>query len=199
MAWCFVTCDPFSMGELYSISPQVTHFMYTGDAWDAGRILGSGITANVIEMRRWARFLSLAWSELRLCGANHRAGYFSNLACDWLSIVWAYSEQETENGPWSMARNVTIVPLDLRFQHKKCIHYSHSLPHNICTWFWFDLFCGGNSSCRLMWYIYLTIYFQCCFISDEAIVWLWLPFWRKCCFETPQYKLTVAYWHHVAS
>ena len=48
----------------------------------------------------WAHFLSLARSKLRLCSANHRAGYFSNLACDWLSIVWAYSEQETENGPW---------------------------------------------------------------------------------------------------
>ena len=48
----------------------------------------------------WARFPSLAWSKLRLCLANHRAGYFSNLACDWLSIAWAYSEQETENGPW---------------------------------------------------------------------------------------------------
>ena len=47
----------------------------------------------------WDRFLSLAWSKLRLCSANHRAGYFRNLACDWLSIVWAYSEQETENGP----------------------------------------------------------------------------------------------------
>ena len=47
----------------------------------------------------WACFLSLARSKLRLCSANHRAGYFSNLACDWLSIVWAYSEQETENGP----------------------------------------------------------------------------------------------------
>ena len=46
-----------------------------------------------------ARFLSLAQSKLRLCSANHRAGYFSNLACDWLSRVWAYSEQETENGP----------------------------------------------------------------------------------------------------
>ena len=46
-----------------------------------------------------ARFLSLARSKLRLCSANHRAGYWSNLACDWLSIVWAYSEQETENGP----------------------------------------------------------------------------------------------------
>ena len=26
--------------------------------------------------------------------------YFRNLACDWVSILWAYSEQETENGPW---------------------------------------------------------------------------------------------------
>ena len=47
----------------------------------------------------WARFLSLAQRKLRLCSANHRAGYFCNLTCDWLSIVWAYSEQETENGP----------------------------------------------------------------------------------------------------
>ena len=44
-------------------------------------------------------FLSLAQSKLRLCSANHRAGYFNNLTCDWLRIVWAYSEQETENGP----------------------------------------------------------------------------------------------------
>ena len=35
-------------------------------------------------------FLSLARSKLRLCSANHRAGYFSNLPCDWLSIVWAF-------------------------------------------------------------------------------------------------------------
>ena len=44
-------------------------------------------------------FLSFARSKLRLCSANHRAGYWSNLPCDWLSIVWAYSEQETEKGP----------------------------------------------------------------------------------------------------
>ena len=37
-------------------------------------------------------FLSLARSKLKLCSANHRAGYFCNLACDWLSIVWAYFE-----------------------------------------------------------------------------------------------------------
>ena len=52
------------------------------------------------EREIWARFLSLARSKLRLCSANHRPGYWSNLPCDWLSIVWAYSEQETENRPW---------------------------------------------------------------------------------------------------
>ena len=48
-----------------------------------------------------ARFLSLARSKLRLCSANHRPGYWSNLPCDWPSTAWAYSEQETENGPRS--------------------------------------------------------------------------------------------------
>ena len=56
-----------------------------------------------------ARFLSLAQSKLRLCSANHRAG---NLACDWLSIVWAYSEQETENGPRTFRENhVSIIQI----------------------------------------------------------------------------------------
>ena len=64
-------------------------------------------------------FLSLARSKLRLCLANHMAGYFSNLACDWLSIVWAYSEQETENGPRSSRC------LNIRKYLSRCsIHYS---------------------------------------------------------------------------
>ena len=48
----------------------------------------------------WAHFLSLARSKLRPCSANHRPGYWCNLPCDWPSTAWAYSEQETENGPW---------------------------------------------------------------------------------------------------
>ena len=48
----------------------------------------------------WVRFLSFARSKLRLCSANHRPGYWSNLTCDCPSTVWAYSEKETENGPW---------------------------------------------------------------------------------------------------
>ena len=54
----------------------------------------------VVNVDTWARFLSLARSKLRLCSANHRPGYWSNLPCDWLSTAWAYSKQETENGPW---------------------------------------------------------------------------------------------------
>ena len=66
----------------------------------------------VIHIYIRARFLSLAPSKLRLCSANHRAGYFSNLACDWLSIVWAYSEQETENGPRTVQYMVIISAMD---------------------------------------------------------------------------------------
>ena len=79
-----------------------------------------------IETEPRARFLSLARSKLRLCSANRRAGYFSNLACDWLSIVWAYSEHETENGlRWSMCVNLKVcglhtaevweIPIDFSF------------------------------------------------------------------------------------
>ena len=51
-------------------------------------------------MKIKARFLSLARSKLRLCSANNRAGYLSNLACDWLSIVWAYRLQARDRKPW---------------------------------------------------------------------------------------------------
>ena len=67
-----------------------------------------------------AHFLSLAQSKLRLCSANHRPGYWSNLSCDWPSTAWAYSEQETENGPicgscwlsiyWEQRRRMSIQP-----------------------------------------------------------------------------------------
>ena len=55
------------------------------------------------EMQTMAHFPSLAWSKLKLGSANHRPGYWSNLSCDWPSTAWAYSEQETDNGPRSMA------------------------------------------------------------------------------------------------
>ena len=49
----------------------------------------TGYILHILQIR--ARFLSLARSKLRLCSANHRAGYWSNLPCDWLSIVWVGS------------------------------------------------------------------------------------------------------------
>ena len=57
----------------------------------------------------WARFLSLARSKLRLCSANHRTGYWSNLSCDWPSTAWAYSEQKTENEPWCFSAKASIA------------------------------------------------------------------------------------------
>ena len=56
-------------------------------------------------------FRSLAQSKLRLCSANHRPGYWSNVPCDWPSTVWAYSKQGTENGSWSIhiATSVNIA------------------------------------------------------------------------------------------
>ena len=69
--------------------------------------LGSGVRFwYQVNMETRACFLSLARSKLMLCPANHRAGYFSNLAC-----VWAYSEQETENGPWTLITNITSYRL----------------------------------------------------------------------------------------
>ena len=59
----------------------------------------------------WACFPSLARKKLRLCSANHRPGYWSNLPCDWPSTAWAYSEQETENGPWS--QGISMHRIDL--------------------------------------------------------------------------------------
>ena len=73
----------------------------------------SGTPSTIIYTRWSSRHYELgcdapvALSKLRLYLANHRAGYFSNLACDWLSIVWAYSEQETENGHWSSVTTIS--------------------------------------------------------------------------------------------
>ena len=63
-----------------------------------------------------AHFLSLAQSKLRLCWANHRPGYWGNLPCDWPSIAWAYSEQETENGPRCLFSWLTMMCSDI-YEH----------------------------------------------------------------------------------
>ena len=88
------------------------------------------------------------------------AGYISNLACDWLSIVWVYSEQETENGPdWWLCRETGVkawgwsIGLDLgkylewhihsgvinrrrwSVVHNKVWHSTHSHFHHHC---WYE-------------------------------------------------------------
>ena len=69
-------------------------------AWILALLLSlHSIKQSISSLKSRARFLSLARSKLRLCSANHRPGYWSNLPCDWPSTVWACSEQETENGP----------------------------------------------------------------------------------------------------
>ena len=47
-------------------------------------LIHCGLVTNIVAaiLVTWARFLSLTRSKLRQCSANHRAGYFSNLACD---------------------------------------------------------------------------------------------------------------------
>ena len=54
-------------------------------------------TANCGYTGTRACFLSLAQSKLRLCSANHRPSYWTNLPWYWPSTAWAYPEQETEN------------------------------------------------------------------------------------------------------
>ena len=56
-------------------------------------------------------FLSLVRSKLRLCSANHRPGYWSNLPCDWPSTAWAYSEQDTEKWPRSSSPSDQLYAL----------------------------------------------------------------------------------------
>ena len=97
--------------SMYKCRANIYHIFFTADKiqqWcDIEQIvlLGHGpvkqVYTEVKPELTWARFLCRARSKLRLCSANHRPGYWSNLPCDWPSTAWAYSEQETDNGPWS--------------------------------------------------------------------------------------------------
>ena len=58
------------------------------------------------------RFLSLARRKLRLCSANHRSGYWSNLPCDWPSTAWAYSDRKR-----AVVRWLVYIPITLLWRH----------------------------------------------------------------------------------
>ena len=91
-------------------------------------------------------------SKLRLCLANHRPGYWSNLPCDWPSTAWAYSEQQTENRPSckpaSFWRHVSVMASrvsgisTVRSTAVKCNN-----EENIqAPQYWFFVSCEGNPS-----------------------------------------------------
>ena len=107
--------------------------------FERGREVGSFLHITVcLHGSKQHCYLSLAQSKLRQCLANHRAGYFSNLACDWLSMVWAYSEQETENGP--------------RYAHQHwsrewMSHYTHIKLWDV------NIYPCPNVNCRYGWII----------------------------------------------
>ena len=92
----------------------------------------------------WARFLSLARSKLRLCSANHRTGYFNNLACDCPRTVWAYSEQAAENGPWPIvnAVSLSIRPFWASFNGSFFLIETFSLKLHLKWW----PFCLGHNA-----------------------------------------------------
>ena len=95
----------------------------------------------------WARFLSHALSKLRLCSANHRPGYWSNLPCDWPSTAWAYSYSKrkkmgpglTKVGPGPCITNVLATrrknfsQWHRSFQRKLRSHWLKFLRHVAIT------------------------------------------------------------------
>ena len=96
--------------------------------------------ADALRVRSWlfrARFRSLARSKLRLCLANYRAGYFNNLAYDWLSIVWAYSEQKTENSGGDFQNVSDSISLIRGSRVKEAVRYRRKqhpqITHNFIT------------------------------------------------------------------
>ena len=79
-----------------------------------------------------ARFLSLARSKLRICSANHRPGYWSNLPSDWPSTAWAYSEQETENKPCYCVQ--VIVHYINRLENEATTLHFHGMHQRGTPW-----------------------------------------------------------------
>ena len=101
----------------------------------------------------------------------------SNLACDWLSIVWAYSEHETENGSMSLVRwNLDLAP----FAPVQINLFLWNLGYSIIvfniSWRWmlFSILCccttGGYSKCDC---IVQSISVSC---GSLHCLILWCPF-----------------------
>ena len=99
-------------------------------AWKSGKFFSNTVASDWMTQNVYlvasrfckilVRFQSLAESKLRLCSANHKPGYWSNLPCDWLSTAWTYSEKQ-KTGPivktfcWWMKRGPELHSLVVRF------------------------------------------------------------------------------------
>ena len=66
----------------------------------------------------WGCSLSLTRSKLRLCSANHRPGYWSNLPCDWPSTAWAYSHKRQKTGPENVVSWMAAI---FYFSRLRCV------------------------------------------------------------------------------
>ena len=112
---------------------------FPGDPLARCRNISTGLLIFEITIGTWARFLSLARSKLRLCSANHRPGYWNNLPCDWPSTAWAYSQQETENGPWNTfdSNGLILIPAWI----------DDYMPSQV----WFELFIHSQTSMVQPW------------------------------------------------
>ena len=98
---------------------------------------------------------------LRLCSTNHRAGCFSNLACDWLNIAWAYSEQATENGPGSSRTMVLTREYKCILVFSKRKNFIH-LPHISVM----KLSMSMYTCVRQLWHSWLTYDFNIGWLPD---------------------------------
>ena len=152
-----------------------------------------------MHMLTMAHFLSLTRSKLRLCSANHRAGYFSNLACDWLSIVWAYSKQETENGPILLAISTGNLLITGVFPSQRPVIWNSyvfsfiSLNQLFNKWSWVvthifdaDMFCLDN---RVRIKTFLKISFLCGWES-EYVITVFVAIILSKCFKDLYFKMT---------
>ena len=145
------------MGQLWAVSGE-----YNGDVgaccdsttvyhscWWPGDVRHQGISSHATTQLREseirAYFLPLAPSKLRLCSANHRAVYFSNLPCDWPGTVWVFSEQETENRPRShICLYGRLPPISAVWYI--CVRL-HCLPSNCLSCLWPPIYnCCARSS-----------------------------------------------------
>ena len=122
IGWVTLSCNKIML-KFCSIDCRITNLI---DAIRHG-ILSANLpetnnqfTVTNIAVTTWVPFLSLAQIKARLCSANHRPGYWSNLPCDWLSTAWAYSEQETGNGPNCKAQNILVDEV-IRMYTTECI------------------------------------------------------------------------------